>query len=176
MDPKKISAHLPPDMISSIKFEAARKGIMHFSDLVALKFMDILPDFKSIPSYQDLETKFKDVFAQFVPSKVGKRCPQPKKLVTLFLSGYIHSEISACAKKFSLSKSSLIELAVRLANRHINNGIPLFMKFYDSDISLLNELIQKTGASDVTEFLIACKYPWVIDAIRKEVVSMHNSN
>jgi hypothetical protein len=175
MSSKKITAYLPPDMVSAIKMEAAQKGVMHFSELVYFKLKDSFSYFETIPTYSTLEKKFSNILSHFVPSKVGRPWSAGKSLkvaVSLFLSDILNKEITFYAKKYSLSKSSLIELAIRISNKDLNNGIPLFIKFHESDKLLLNELLLKTGATTVTEFLTACNYNFVLDIIRKEVKSL----
>jgi hypothetical protein len=175
MSSKKITAYLPPDMISSIKMEAAQKGIMRFSEIISFKLYDAFYYFKSTPNYMDLEKKFKKVLSQFVPSRVGRpwsRESIPKVGVTLFLSGTLNREIASYAKKYSLSKSSLIELSIRIANKDLNNGIPLFIKITEEDKLLLNKLMLKTGAASVSEFLTACDFKLVLDEIRERIGSL----
>lgn len=176
---KKMTAYLPPDMLSAIKLEAAQKGNMRYSDLVSSKISDALSSLSDIKSYSELleNREYSNLLSSFTPSKIGRPWHKEtisKVPVTLFLSTYYTSKISSFSKRFGLSRSSFIELSIRVSNKDINNGNPLIIKLSDSDKLLLKDLVVKTGASGVSEFLHSCNFTWVISEIRKEVANLHS--
>ncbi len=71
---KKITAYLPPDMISAVKIEAAQKGNMRYSDLITSKINDAFYEFEGIKSYSDLlgKKKYSSLLASFIPSKIAR--------------------------------------------------------------------------------------------------------
>lgn len=116
----------------------------------------------------------------FIPSKKGRPWDQKtisKKNLTLYLSESTLKSVEKFAARFDLCKSSIIELALRISNLEVIRSIPLFngLKFYDSDMELLKNIMKKTGAKTISEILHVCQYSWIIKEIRKEIENMHKA-
>ncbi|NLG17620.1 MAG: hypothetical protein GX556_09855 [Fibrobacter sp.] len=175
---QKITAYLPSEIVNSVKIEAATKGSMEYSELIQRKITHALKEFGEIKDYEQFTKYFQELTRSFSPSKRGrpwhKQSASSKKRLTLYLGSSIVKEISKVSVRFDISRSNVIELALKLSEKENANKSPLFiadpqLKFLENDYTLLKSLMKETGAEFVGEFLSACKYSWILKEIRKVI-------
>lgn len=172
---KKLKIYLPEELISSLKLEAAHKDTS-LSELISLKIYSVYEVLCSIESLSELinSRQYANILRSFAPSSRGRswnRVPKIKKSIGLYFSEITIQYIENLAKHFSLSNSSTIELTLLISHRELNSSIPLFdgTKLYESEFELLQDILKKTGAESISEFLHACNYDWIIQPIKKEI-------
>lgn len=170
--------YLPLQTIKKLKMEAAIKGVMHYSSSIENSVLSFIKENESIKSYDEIKNKYKEVTNSFVPSRVGrpwnKDSTTVKKALTVYLFPLSFKKMQKFAEKLTLSVSSMVELALLIADNNESNDskIPLYLsdprlKFIEQDYVLLKKLMIDSGAEYISEFLAACSYTWIMKEIKK---------
>jgi hypothetical protein len=169
--------YLHPDLIEKAKIEAVTQGRMRYSDLMENNLSHAFHELVGVKDYKDLEKRFGNITKSFSPSKRGRpwnKEPSERKPLTMYLSSITTNQIDRYSKLLNVSKSDVIELALKITYATQNNGMTLFkiesgIKFTDNDYVLLKTIMKTCGCGSVSEFLNVCKNDRISKEIKKVV-------
>jgi len=166
---QRMNIYLPEALARSLHTEAGMLGKLRYSRFIAFKIADGISILKTVSAYTELKRKkrYKAIIEAFIPSRPGRRWDDSsplKKMVTFYFSKETISDIRRQGKRLGLSNSSVVELALLIANEGVS---PTNIEFQESDIRILRETMAETGALTMTDFLTACQGKDSIRAIRK---------
>lgn len=121
-DRKKITVYLPDPLVRSLKIQAAQSGLMHYSGIAEARITKIFKELDNLKDYAELSrfSKYKDRLKDFIPVKPG-RPPADRKIIikkkiTLYISLSFFKLLRRNQRRFNLSESSCIEMALILSS------------------------------------------------------------